>query len=81
MSDMKLIMEAWKRYVFENEDSDEAKESKENKAKSEEELAFTGLLTAMRVALQDEVKEVKVSSRLTTSAACLVGSGLNVIFR
>lgn len=31
------------------------------------------LLTALRVHLQDEIKEVRLSSRLTSSAACLVG--------
>jgi len=33
---------------------------------------FSGLLTRLRVALQDDVKEVRVSQRLTTSPACLV---------
>lgn len=34
---------------------------------------FAGLLTWLGTTLQDEVKEVRLSHRLTTSAACLVG--------
>ncbi|MHA6784280.1 molecular chaperone HtpG [Pseudonocardia saturnea] len=34
---------------------------------------FDGLLTWLGTALEDEVKEVRLSHRLTTSAACLVG--------
>jgi molecular chaperone HtpG len=33
---------------------------------------FSALLTALRVHLQDEVKDVRLSSRLTSSASCLV---------
>ncbi|MDN5934422.1 MAG: molecular chaperone HtpG, partial [Pseudonocardia sp.] len=35
--------------------------------------AFDGLLTWLAGTLEDEVKEVRLSHRLTTSAACLVG--------
>jgi molecular chaperone HtpG len=34
---------------------------------------FKALLLALRVALQDEVKDVRLSARLTSSPACLVG--------
>jgi molecular chaperone HtpG len=34
--------------------------------------AYGGLLARLRVALQDQVKEVRLSQRLTTSPACLV---------
>ena len=34
---------------------------------------FKGLLVALRAALQDEVKDVRLSERLTSSPACLVG--------
>jgi len=39
---------------------------------TEAEAGFTGLLARLRVALQDDVKEVRLSQRLTTSPACLV---------
>jgi len=50
---------------------DEKKKAKEDAEAKEIELK--GLLTALRVALQDEVKEVRPSHRLTESAVCLVG--------
>ena len=34
---------------------------------------FKALLLALRVALQDEIKDVRLSARLTSSPACLVG--------
>ena len=38
----------------------------------ERQQQFTDLLTLFRVQLQDEIKEARLSKRLTTSAACLV---------
>lgn len=49
------------------EKSDEEKEASEAQNK-----AFSDLLLAIRSALQDEVKEVRLSERLTESAVCLV---------
>ncbi len=49
-------------------------ESEDDKKKTEEkERELKDLLTAIRVRLQDHVKEVRLSTRLTSSAACLVG--------
>lgn len=51
-------------------------EEEKAKAKADAEAKETelkGLLGALRVAIQDDVKEVRTSSRLTASAACLVG--------
>lgn len=39
----------------------------------EDKAKFSDLLSCLRVALQEEVKEVRLSNRLATSAACLVG--------
>lgn len=48
-------------------------ERKTQAAELEEKQKELGdLLSQMRVALQDEIKEVRLSNRLTTSAACLV---------
>jgi molecular chaperone HtpG len=38
----------------------------------EDKQRFSDLLTALRVALQEDVKEVRLSTRLASSAACLV---------
>ncbi|MBW0105848.1 molecular chaperone HtpG [Pseudonocardia sp. KRD291] len=48
----------------------ETEEQKERAGEQREE--FAGLLDWMGTALTDDVKEVRLSSRLTTSAACLV---------
>jgi molecular chaperone HtpG len=49
-------------------------ESAEDKKNAEEkEKEYKDLLTALRARLQDDVKEVRLSTRLTASAACLVG--------
>ncbi len=48
---------------------DDEKEAEENKAKDEE---FKPLIERLQGALEDKVKEVKVSQRLTSSPACLV---------
>ena len=53
--------------------SDEEKEQAE-KAREEKEAELKDTLSALRVKLQDTVKEVRLSKRLTESAACLVGS-------
>lgn len=43
------------------------------KQREEKEAELKDLLTALRAKLQDDVKEVRLSSRLTSSASCLVG--------
>lgn len=50
---------------------EEKKEAEEKREDKERELK--DLLSALRSSLQEEVKEVRLSSRLTTSPACLVG--------
>jgi len=50
--------------------SDEAESVEEKREKEAEE--FKPLLGALRAGVQDQVKEVRVSSRLTSSPACLV---------
>jgi molecular chaperone HtpG len=50
-------------------------------AKSEREQQrtdFAGLLAWMQTTLQDEVKEVRLSTRLTTSPACIVGDAHDI---
>jgi molecular chaperone HtpG len=49
---------------------EERKEAEEER--KQEEDAYGGLLARLRVALQDQVKEVRLSHRLTSSPACLV---------
>jgi len=51
---------------------DEKKEAKEKL--EQDEASYKDLLTCIRVHLQDDVKEVRLSSRLTSSPACLVGA-------
>jgi molecular chaperone HtpG len=51
--------------------SDEDKE-KAKEALEKDEEGLSDLLQAMRAAVEDEVKEVRLSSRLKSSAACLV---------
>jgi molecular chaperone HtpG len=46
---------------------------KANEALEEKHKEYGDLLACLRVHLQDDVKEVRFSSRLTSSAACLVG--------
>jgi len=58
--------------------STDAKEKKEKKEKKENDLkvkeeAFKPLMEKLRSILQDKVKDVSSSSRLTSSPACLVG--------
>jgi molecular chaperone HtpG len=50
---------------------DEKKRAEETRKESEESLK--DVLMALRAKLQDEVKDVRLSSRLTESPACLVG--------
>ncbi|MGH7349331.1 MAG: molecular chaperone HtpG [Candidatus Rokuibacteriota bacterium] len=50
-----------------------AEEQKEESARQETSERFKDLLLALRAALQEEVKDVRLSERLTSSPACLVG--------
>jgi molecular chaperone HtpG len=50
---------------------DERKQAEEERREQEE--GFKDLLLVLRGKLQDQVKDVRLSSRLTSSAACLVG--------
>ncbi|HEV8548202.1 MAG TPA: hypothetical protein VGQ57_04220, partial [Polyangiaceae bacterium] len=52
--------------------SDEERKQ-EGEALEQKQKEFGDLLACLRVHLQQEIKEVRLSSRLTTSAACLVG--------
>jgi molecular chaperone HtpG len=45
----------------------------EAKADEEKQKTYGDLLTCLRVHLQEEIKEVRLSNRLTSSAACIVG--------
>src|SRR4030095_14542825 len=54
------------------EANDEAAK-KEEEARKEQEEGLRGLLDTLRARLQDHVKDVRLSSRLTESPACLVG--------
>jgi molecular chaperone HtpG len=51
--------------------ADEQKQAEEQR--QEKEQGFRDLLMTLRAKLQDEVKDVRLSSRLITSPACLVG--------
>src|SRR5262245_31900715 len=51
--------------------ADDKKQAEEQRREQEE--GFKDLLMTLRAKLQDEVKDVRLSSRLTSSAACLVG--------
>ncbi len=54
-------------------DLPDGEEGEEKKAEqSEAEKTYKDVLTAIRVRLQDDVQEVRLSSRLTESAVCLV---------
>src|SRR5580658_8774554 len=46
---------------------------KETEALEEKKKEYGDLLACFRVALQEEIKEVRLSNRLTSSAVCLVG--------
>ncbi|MEU5328744.1 molecular chaperone HtpG [Streptomyces parvus] len=56
--------------------SDGEGETDTQRAQREQDLA--GLLTWLSTALSDHVKQVRLSSRLTTSAACIVGDAHDV---
>ncbi|MFD6204811.1 molecular chaperone HtpG [Streptomyces rubiginosohelvolus] len=56
--------------------SDGEGETDTHRAQREQDLA--GLLTWLSTALSDHVKQVRLSSRLTTSAACIVGDAHDV---
>ncbi len=49
-----------------------AADQKSDASSEEDKTAFKDLLTAIRISLQDDVKDVRLSDRLTSSAACLV---------
>jgi molecular chaperone HtpG len=51
----------------------EEDKKKEEAAREETSERFKDLLLALRAALQDDVKDVRLSERLTSSPACLVG--------
>lgn len=51
----------------------EAEQEKARKERKEEEKNYQSLLDFLRAALQDDIKEVRLSSRLTSSPVCLVG--------
>jgi molecular chaperone HtpG len=51
----------------------EAPKAEEAAAREETSERFKDVLLALRAALQDEVKDVRLSERLTSSPACLVG--------
>jgi molecular chaperone HtpG len=51
--------------------ADDQKQAEEQRREQEE--GFKDLLMALRARLQDEVKDVRLSGRLISSAACLVG--------
>ena len=52
--------------------SDETEKEEQEAERKQKEDDFGGLLGGLRAAVQDDVKEVRLSSRLTTSASCLV---------
>ncbi|GGW04733.1 chaperone protein HtpG [Streptomyces globisporus] len=59
-----------------DETADGEKETDAHRAQREEDLA--ALLTWLTTALSDHIKQVRLSSRLTTSAACIVGDAHDV---
>jgi molecular chaperone HtpG len=54
-------------------DTSEEKEDGEESEAASQDVDLSSLLVALQVPLQDSVREVRVSSRLTDSPACLVG--------
>jgi len=69
LSDKKLVSAT--RSDLQLGSEEEKKRAEETRKESEESLK--DVLTALRAKLQDEVKDVRLSSRLTDSPACLVG--------
>jgi len=51
----------------------EEEKKQEESAREETSERFQGLLLALRAKLQDQVRDVRLSGRLTSSPACLVG--------
>ncbi len=51
----------------------EEEKKREAEALKEKQERYSDLLSCLRVHLQEEIKEVRLSNRLTSSAACLVG--------
>jgi molecular chaperone HtpG len=58
-------------------DTEEEKKTAEPE-RDQQEKDFAALLSWMTTALQEDVKEVRLSSRLTTSPACIVGDAHDV---
>jgi molecular chaperone HtpG len=58
-------------------DTEEEKATAEPE-REQQQKSFAGLLSWMTTALQENVKEVRLSSRLTTSPACIVGDAHDV---
>ncbi|MEY9849521.1 molecular chaperone HtpG [Streptacidiphilus sp. BW17] len=54
-------------------DNDTADEEDAKAAKAQQEQDYAALLAWLQTSLTDHVKQVRLSTRLTTSAACLVG--------
>jgi molecular chaperone HtpG len=52
---------------------DDAADSSDDEADKKEDASLDGLLQTLRSLLQDDVKDVRLSGRLTNSPACLVG--------
>ncbi|TJZ77099.1 molecular chaperone HtpG [Rhodococcus oryzae] len=58
-------------------DTEEDKKASESE-REEKEKDFAGLLTWMTEALSEQVKQVRLSTRLTTSPACIVGDAFSM---
>ena len=71
-ADKKLISISHGQVDLDANEDDDAKKEKEQ-AREAREKEVSGLLTKLRAHLQEDVKEVRLSSRLTSSAVCLVG--------
>ena len=52
--------------------SDEKEKEKEKKKKDNDQKKYSTVLDSIKETLKDDIKEVKISSRLTSSAVCLV---------
>lgn len=85
------VDEVWTQYAYEykgkrlqSAGKGEAKLGSEEERKAEEEKlkekqeSYSSLLDALKGKLSDHVKEVRLSSRLTSSPACLVGESFDM---
>jgi molecular chaperone HtpG len=61
-------------------DLDGLADEAEQEARKQADTDFAGLVAKLRETLGDKVHDVRVSSRLTTSPACIVGSGPDLGF-